>query len=221
MTLEVAVFNTNDALVAAKAGADRLEICSNYTVGGITGSREKLAEIRHKISIPLFAIIRPRGGDFIYTSEEFLQMKNDITHCKKIGYDGIVTGVLKANTIIDEDRTKELVQLANPLPVTFHRAFDETPNLMESLEQIINCGCKRILTSGAKSTAHEGKEMIKQLINLAKNRITILPGGGIRSHNLKEIREHTNATEYHSACLNETSSLDEIEIRIMKKILNN
>lgn len=219
MLLEVAVFNKQDALKAAKAGADRLEICSNYTVGGITCSKQDLQEIRNQISIPIFAIIRPRGGDFNYTQAEFLQMKNDIEFCKQLGYDGIVTGILNANNIIDENRTIELVQLANPLPVTFHRAFDKTPNLLQALEQIIHCGCQRILTSGAKPTAYEGKQVIKELIKVANNKINILPGGGIRSLNLNQILQHTKAKEFHSAALNHASSLDEKEIEKMKKLL--
>lgn len=215
MTLEIAAFSLQDAIAAANAGADRIELCSNYNEGGITCSHEILRQARAQIQAPIFPIIRPRAGNFIYSDDEFDVMKEDIIFCKKLGFDGVVLGVLKEDKTVDIDKTRELVELAHPLPVTFHRAFDETINPFEALEDIISCRCKRILTSGQKSTAFDGKDLLKQLVESSSQRITIMPGGGIRSNHIKELKEYIVATEFHSAAITNTNSasidIDEIE----------
>lgn len=220
MLLEIAVFNPNDALNAANAGANRLEICTDYKAGGITCNTEDLEKIRKLTPILLFAIVRPRSGNFVYTNEEYFKMQQTILLCKKLDYNGIVLGILNEDDTIDVERTKQLVALANPLPVTFHRAFDKVPNFEIALEDVIKTGCKRVLTSGGKPSAFEGKEEIRNLIEKATKRITILPGGGIRSQHLKELSNYTKATEFHSAAITNNNNLDALEVKKMIEILN-
>ena len=197
--LEIAVFNFHSAVLAANAGADRLELCENIHEGGTTASYGTLQLVKDKISIPVFPIIRPRGGDFLYSNEEYEVMKKDIQLCKKLNYDGVVIGLLKADGTVDINRTKQLVDIAYPLEVTFHRAFDRTTNALQALEDIINCGCTRILTSGQLPNAFDGKELIKELIKQASERIIIMPGSGVRSNNVKELATCTGAVELHSS----------------------
>src|SRR6478735_5805917 len=148
MTLEIAVFNIQSAIMAANAGADRLELRENPYDGGTTPSYGTLKTVREKVSIPVFPIIRPRGGDFLYSDEEYEVMKKDILLCKDLGFEGVVIGMLLPEGSIDINRTAKLVKLAYPLEVTFHRAFDRAKDPLKSLEDIIKCGCQRILTSG-------------------------------------------------------------------------
>ncbi len=199
MLLEIAVFNFQSALQAHQMGANRLELCENANEGGTTPSYGTLKLVKDKISIPVFPIIRPRGGDFLYTQDEFETMQKDILLCKKLGYEGVVIGLLNTNGTVDIERTKLLVQLAYPLEVTFHRAFDRTVNAAQAVEDIIACGCSRILTSGQVPNAFDGKDLIKQLITQAGDRIIMMPGSGIRSSNIKEIASYTGATELHSS----------------------
>jgi len=215
MILEIAAFSLPDAIAAAKAGANRIELCSNYNEGGITCYYETLSQARQQIQMPVFPIIRPRAGDFVFTDDEFKIMKQDILLCKQLGFEGVVLGILNRDKTVDISRTKELVALAHPLVVTFHRAFDETVNPFQALEDIISCGCKRILSSGQKNAAIDGKELLQQLIRQAKERIIIIPGGGVRSNHIKELKDYTLATELHSAAITNTNSasidIDEIE----------
>ncbi len=199
MILEIAVFNITSAIIAANAGADRLEICENYANGGTTPSFGTLKTIKEKINIPAFVMICPRAGDFLYSNEEFEIIKKDITLCKELGFDGIVCGILLKDGSIDMNRTSKLVELSYPLPFTFHRAFDRCKDPLQAVENIIECGCRRILTSGQEPTAIHGKNLIKQLIEQANNRIIILPGGGLRSNNIATIQSFTGATEFHSS----------------------
>lgn len=199
MLLEIAVFDIGAAIVAAKAGAHRLELCANPAEGGITPSYGTLVAVREKIDIPVFPIIRPRGGDFLYNEEEFEVMCKDVLLCKQLGFEGVVLGLLSADGTINMNRTAELVDVAYPLEVTFHRAFDRVVDPFKALEAIINCGCQRILTSGLVPTAWDGKQLIKALITASDNRIEIMPGSGVRSHNIKALAEFTGATEFHSA----------------------
>lgn len=199
MLLEIAVFDIGAAIVAAKAGAHRLELCANPAEGGITPSYGTLVAVREKIDIPVFPIIRPRGGDFLYSEEEFEVMRKDVLLCKQLGFEGVVLGLLSADGTIDMNRTAALVDVAYPMDVTFHRAFDRVIDPFNALEAIINCGCQRILTSGLVPTAWDGKQLIKALITAAEYRIEIMPGSGVRSHNIKVLAEFTSATEFHSA----------------------
>ena len=197
--LELAVFNMQSALIAAAGGADRIEVCENYANGGTTPSYGILKTLREKVAIPAFVMICPRAGDFLYPDEEFEVIKKDIAICKKLGFDGIVCGILNIDGTIDQDRTAQLIELAYPLEFTFHRAFDRCKDPFQALEYLIEQGCDRILTSGQKANVLDGKELIKQLIEKADDRITILPGGGLRSSNVAELKAFTGAVEFHTS----------------------
>ncbi len=200
MLLEVPVFNINSAIIAANNGADRLELCENYANGGTTPSYGVLKTVREKVTIPVNVLIIPSGGDFVYTAIEFAAMQQDILLCKALGFNGVVLGVLLPDGNIDVARTKALVQLAYPMQVTFHRAFDRCIDPYKGLEDIISCGCHRVLTSGQKIDVIAGKNLLQALVTLAKNRIIIMPGGGVKSSNLINLVSTTNAKEYHASC---------------------
>ena len=199
IVLEIAVFNIQSAIMAAQAGANRIELCENPLDGGTTPSYGTLKTVREKIVIPVFPIVRPRGGDFLYNDDEFEIMQKDILLCKSLGFEGIVTGLLNADATVDIKRTTALTALAYPMDVTFHRAFDRATDPLQALEAVINCGCQRILTSGQVPNAFDGKELIKQLIQQADERIIIMPGSGIRSNNIAELATYTGAAELHSS----------------------
>jgi copper homeostasis protein len=199
MTLEIAVFNIQSAFLAAEAGADRIELCENAPEGGTTASFGTLKFARDKISIPIFPMIRPRGGDFLYRDEEFEVMQKDVLLGKELGFEGVVFGLLNADGSVDITRTAKLVELAYPMEVTFHRAFDRAADPFQALEDIIECGCTKILTSGQLPNANDGKTLIKQLTEKADDRIIIMPGSGVRSENIKELAKFTGAVEMHSS----------------------
>jgi copper homeostasis protein len=218
MLLEVACFNPESCLIAQKAGAKRIELCENYSEGGITPNEEIISRTRKELQIDLFIMIRPRKGDFIYSDLEIEEMRAQIEFCKEEKCDGVVFGILNEENKVDVEICKELVELAKPMQCTFHRAFDEIKNSEEALEAIIKCGFTRILTSGKHKTAQEGIEAIQQLIHKAKDRITIMPGGGIRSSTISELLNRTVATEFHSAAITDKSEIaDASEI---KKIIS-
>ncbi|MCX6337928.1 MAG: copper homeostasis protein CutC [Bacteroidetes bacterium] len=197
--LEIAVFNIESALLAANSGADRLELCENPLEGGTTPSYGFLKHIAEQISIPVFPIIRPRGGDFLYSDAEFKQICYDIELCKDLGFKGVVSGVILANGQVDYKRTKEMVSLAGNMQFTFHRAFDRTIDPLKALVTIIETGAHRILTSGQVPNAFDGKDLIKQLVEIAANNIIILPGSGVRASNIKDLQAFTGAKELHSS----------------------
>jgi len=199
LPLEICVFNTATAIAAAEAGADRIELCENYANGGTTPSYGYLKTTREKVSIPIFPMIRPRGGDYFHRPEEIEIIQKDIALCKELGFDGVVFGLLNRDGSIDRENTARLVELAYPLDVTFHRAFDRCKNPLEALETIIACGCTRILTSGQYPKAPDGKALIKELVDLADDRIIIMPGSGINSINLTEMMAYTGAKEFHTS----------------------
>jgi copper homeostasis protein len=234
--LEIAVFNIDSAIRAANAGADRLELCENPQEGGSTPSYGNLKKAREKISIPIFPIIRPRGGDFLYNDIEFEVIRQDILLCKELQFEGIVIGLLNADGNIDTERTRRLTELAYPMDVTFHRAFDRCADPLRGMEDIIDCGCTRILTSGQVPDAFDGKALIRTLIEKAGDRIIIMPGSGVRSSNIAEIARYTGAVElhssaritqasgmgYHKETMNEALSsvtVDAEEIRKMKSLI--
>ena len=222
ITLEICVDSVHDALIAQQSGANRIELCDNLKVGGITPIRPVLLKCLHNLSIPVYPIIRPRGGNFVYSKEEIYEMVHDIEDFGKRGCKGVVLGVLKNDNTINVETTKLLVKVANTMQVTFHKAFDETPNALQSLQQVIDTGCSRILTSGLQQTALQGVNTLNVLIEAAKNDIIIMPGGNIRSNNILQIIQQTNATEVHSKATNgnEFNENDfESEIKLIKKML--
>jgi copper homeostasis protein len=197
--LEICSFNIQSALIAQQAGAHRVELCADPAGGGTTPGLGLIKTAREKLHIGLYPIIRPRGGDFLFSDEEFEIMIRDVAICKQLGCDGVVIGVLNADGTIDKKRSEKLVVLAYPLGVTFHRAFDWCINPFEAMEDIIGIGCERILTSGQKPTAMEGAPLINELVRQAEGRIIIMPGSGVRANNIKELREKTTAEEFHTS----------------------
>lgn len=197
--LEICAFNLASALVAQEAGADRIEFCASPEEGGTTPSAGAIRTARELLRIPLYPIIRPRGGDFLYSDEEFRNMIRDIDYCKQVGCNGVVLGILQADGSIDKARCARLVETAYPLGVTFHRAFDWSANPFEALETVIGIGCERILTSGQRPKALEGIALIDQLVREADDRIVIMPGSGVRSANIVELAEKTGASEFHTS----------------------
>ena len=198
MILEVCANSYESAINAEKGGAHRIELCENLSVGGLTPNFELAKKVINELNIPVFILIRPRGGNFIYSNEEFEQIKKDIILFKKIGCKGIVSGILTKNKKLDINKTKELIKLSRPLEFTFHRAFDEVLNPINVLHQLIKLRADRILTSGQKKTAIDGIELIKKLINISNNNIKIMPGSGINSTNILEINK-LNINEIHGS----------------------
>jgi copper homeostasis protein len=196
--LEICVGSWQSALAAQLGGADRIELCDNLAVGGTTPSFGMLAQCKKLLTIPFFPIIRPRGGDFTFSKDEFEIMKEDVICCREIGCQGIAIGILKKDGSIDSDRCSELIALAGAMQITFHRAFDRCSDLKRGLEDIIELGCCRVLTSGGKEYAYDGIEGLKSLVSQAGSRITIMPGSGINESNLLEIAQKTSAHEFHS-----------------------
>jgi copper homeostasis protein len=197
--LEICVESVEHAVAAQRGGAQRIELCSDLSSGGITPSAGLMQTARRHVSVPIHVLIRPRPGDFCYSDYELEIMRNDIQAAKRFGMDGVVLGVLRDNTRIDIERTKALVELAHPLPVTFHRAFDASGDLETSLEEVIRTGASRILTSGGESCATDGVPILTHLVKSAKDRILIMPCGGINYENLVPIVRVTLAQEFHTS----------------------
>jgi copper homeostasis protein len=205
--LEIACFNSEAALIAQQNGADRVELCDSMHLGGISPTLEVVKKVRAELSIDLYVMIRPRGGNFVYTEEEFLQMKTTILAFKKHNVDGFVFGILDENNRIDKEKNKELIQLVHPLPCTFHRAFDAVSNVFQSLEEVIDCGFTTLLSSGQAPNVVDGVAVLSELVQKAKNRIIIMPGGGLRSSNIEFILKETNALFYHSSAITDGSEI--------------
>ena len=197
--LEICCYNYHSCLLAAEAGAQRIELCADAAEGGTTASYSTIKKVKEKLHIDVYPIIRPRGGDFFYDEEELSIMQADIRLCRELGCEGVVIGMLKADGSIDKDACKRLVEAAYPMGVTFHRAFDRASHPFEALEDIIQAGCERILTSGHKPTALEGAHLLNDLIRQANDRIVIMPGSGIRASNIAEVAKKTGAVEFHSS----------------------
>jgi len=197
--IEIATADYTTTKSAVEGEADRIELCAALTEGGTTASYGTIKRCREDFDVQLFPIIRPRAGDFLYSDEEFEMMMDDVKLCKDLGCDGVVIGLLNSHGTIDIKRTTKLIELAYPLEVTFHRAFDRCKDPFEAMEQLINAGCQRILTSGQQPTAPQGIELIAQLVKAADERIVIMPGSGVRIDNIKQLAEQTGAKEFHSS----------------------
>ncbi len=235
--LEVCAFHIDSCLIAEKEGAYRVELCDNPIEGGTTPSYGTIRRVREKISIKLYPILRPRSGNYFYSEEEFEILKHDIAICRTLGCDGISAGVQLIDGTIDKERLKQMVELAGPIGVTCNRVFDCTPDPFQALEDIIECGCERILTSGQKSAAPDAGELLGRLVKQAGTRIRIMPGAGVKSSNLANLMEQSGAAEYHSSArmmaknpvtfINKEVSdygnvyvADAIEVRAMVEVLN-
>jgi len=197
--LEICVPSLEHAIAAEQGGADRIELCEDLACGGITPREALMREVRRALKIPVQVLIRPRGGDFEYSPAEFAAMERQIDVAKEIGLDGVVVGVLDDACRVDIHRTAALVARAHPLPLTFHRAFDECPDLPLALGDVVTTGAVRILTSGGKASAAEGIEQLAELVAAAAGRISIMPGGGVRLENLEAILGRTGAQEIHTS----------------------
>ncbi len=197
MLLEICANSVESAIAAQNGGADRVELCENIPEGGCTPSSGSVFIARKKLNIDLHVIIRPRGGDFLYTQTELEIIKADIESCKKAGAEGVVFGVLTSEGKIDKEICSRLVELAYPMKTTFHRAFDMTSDPYQSLNDIIECGFDILLTSGMQNKAIDGINILKELVVLADDKIEIMPGSGISEENILEIATKTNARSFH------------------------
>jgi copper homeostasis protein len=195
--IEACVETVASAVAAERGGAQRLEFCANLADAGTTPSTSTIAAVKARIAIPVFVIIRPRGGGFVYSDFELDGMRRDIAEAQRLGVDGIVTGVLRRDARVDEARTKMLVAEAGALPVTFHRAFDVTPDQSEALETLVACGVQRVLTSGGAPSALEGADQLRALVVQAAGRIGVLAGGSIWKEQIPELVRRSGVTEIH------------------------
>ena len=206
MTLvEAAVETIEEALAAKRAGADRIELCANLGVGGTTPSAGLIASVVQQVGHPVFVMIRPRGGDFVYAADEIDAMIEDIDRARPLGIAGIVTGALRSDGSIDVESMRLLMSPAAGLPVTFHRAFDVVANRTEAIEQVIGLGASRVLTSGGAATALEGAVAIAMLVDQAGERVSIVAGGKIREQNARDVIARTGVREVHARLENEAS----------------
>ncbi|MBI1341751.1 MAG: copper homeostasis protein CutC [Terrimonas sp.] len=197
--IEIAVSDFQTAEAAITGGADRIELCANLHEGGTTPSLGVIKKCRERFDIPIYPIIRPRGGDFLYSAEEFAIMCTDVMKCKELGCDGVVLGLLKKDGHLDLQRTSRLLSLAYPMPVTFHRAFDRCIDPFVALEELVQIGVERILTSGQQLTVNEGADLIAALNKVADHRIIIMPGSGVKESNIKWLADKTGCREFHAS----------------------
>lgn len=197
--LEICIDSVDSAVAAEQGGAQRVELCSALAEGGVTPSLGLIRAVRSRIHIGLHVMIRPRAGDFLYSEDEIAVMRDDIAKAAECGADGIAIGLLTADGDVDVERTRELVALARPMEVTFHRAFDLVRDIEAGLHDVIRTGAERLLTSGAEPSAMQGRHRIREMVRASEGRIRIMAGGGIRAENVREIAEATHAPEYHAA----------------------
>ncbi len=197
MIIEVCANSYSSALIAQVAGAHRIELCQDLLLGGTTPSAGTILQTRQTLQIPIFVLIRPRSGDFVYDENELEIIKSDILFCKKNSIDGVVIGQLSSDGHVDIEQTQQLIELAYPMSVTFHRAFDRTKNPLQTMETLIDIGINRILTSGQAATAFEGKNVLQKLVEKSKGRIEILAGGGININNVVDIIQTSKVQEVH------------------------
>ncbi|HMG71091.1 MAG TPA: copper homeostasis protein CutC [Gemmatimonadaceae bacterium] len=204
MTLvEAAVETPESALAAERAGADRIELCENLSEGGTTPGEGLIAAVTERTRIPVFVLIRPRAGGFVYSRNEFEEMTRDIERAGSLGIAGIVTGALTAQGRVDVGLTRALIEAAAGLPVTFHRAIDSAANLPAALEETIEAGASRVLTSGGAATALEGMDVVAALADQAGDRIAVVAAGGIREHNVRDVIARTGVCEVHARLIDE------------------
>ena len=200
MEIEICCGSIQSAANAKVAGATRIELCQGLIEGGTTPSLATIDYAVRELGLRVFVLVRPRGGDFCYNELEIKTMEEDVEYCKKAGVAGIVVGFLHPDGSIDTELTRRFVKLSAPLPVTFHRAFDRCKEPLKALEEVIDCGCARILTSGCKPTAMEGSDMLQQLVKQADGRIKILAGSGITPENAAALKQQTGVPEIHGSC---------------------
>ena len=236
MILEICANSFESALAAQEAGAHRIELCQELSLGGLTPSHGLVAKVMQELEIPVFVLIRPRSGDFMYSEAEFDVMLRDIAFAKAEGAQGIVSGILNTDFTIDAERTKRLITECGELSFTFHRAFDWTPDLLKSLELLINMGTRRILTSGKDTNVNEGFNTLLELLVIARDRIGIMPGGGVSINNVMRFKEagfkelhgslssssvgYNHAIKMHSLVGHENNLLQTSDASKIKEILS-
>lgn len=218
--LEIACFEITSAETALRSVADRIEFCAEQQLGGITPNIEEFRYLKSVYRKPIYVMIRPKGGSFLYSDYEFEVMKRDILDFKNSGADGFVFGILTSGNTIDIEKNKILLELAGEIPCTFHRAFDRTPDLENSVKTLIDLGFTTVLTSGGKNSAMEGKENLKNLIEKYSDQINILIGGGVRSGNISELKNYTLGKQFHSSAIPDYEIFaNDDEIKKIKKNL--
>ena len=221
MEIEICCGSIQSAANAKAGGAVRVELCQGLIEGGTTPSPATIQYAVRELGLKVFVLVRPRGGDFCYNELEVKTMEEDVAFCKEAGASGIVVGFLHPDGTIDTELTRRFVQLAAPIPVTFHRAFDRCTDPLHALEQIIDCGCARILTSGCEPTAMEGADVLQQLVKQANGRIKILAGSGVTPENAAVLREKTGAPEIHGSCkITRADGAWETDAEQVKKLLD-
>jgi copper homeostasis protein len=219
--LEIACFNVGSAIIAEENGADRIELCTNYWEGGVTPLERFIIEARERITIPLHVIIRLRGGDYIYSDSEYIEMENAVIFCREHGVDGVVIGALNEDFEIHKEACERMIDLAGDMNVTFHRAFDHCYDQDKAISDLISIGVKRVLTAGGQGSAFEGLKQITALQKKFGSRICIMPGGGLRSSNILQIMS-SGCKEFHTSALTDnTVTANGNEIKKLKKHLLN
>lgn len=194
--------NLHQALKAEKNGADRIELCAHLQLDGLTPSKELIIEAKQKLKLPVRVMIRPRGGDFVYSEEELETMKASIEFCKTIGVEGVVFGILERDNRLNLKEIEKLANFAKPLKVVVHKAIDKTPNPLEALRKLAYIeGITTVLTSGGKKTAFEGKEILKDMLKICRNQIEVMPAGKITNNNIQELHQYLGAKAYHGKCI--------------------
>lgn len=199
MILEICTDSVESAIAAERGGAQRVELCSDLLEGGVTPSAGLIALVRERAGIDVYVMIRPRGGDFCYSELEFEAMRKDILQARDMGADGVILGILDEHARVDVRRTRCLIELAHPLPVTFHRAIDMTPDLETALEDVIATGARRVLTSGGAAKVTDGIAAVARMVKVAGERIRVMAGGGITAETILNVAEATGATEFHAS----------------------
>jgi copper homeostasis protein len=217
-TIEISVDSLAKALAAERGGAHRIELCSDLSQGGLTPDAELLQSVREKVRIPIFAMIRPRGGDFAYSDIEYAGMEREMETARRLRVDGLVFGILQRDGQVDVRRTQRLVELARPLPVTFHRAIDVSADIHKALKHVIQTGAVRVLTSGGAATAPEGAACLAKLVQAASGRIVVMPGCGITASNVKQVAKSTGAHEFHAGLSSVVQDDDPGELHFAREV---
>ena len=199
IVFELCAESLEACLIAKASGASRIELCSDLSVEGLTPSHALIAQAVQRSGLPIFMLLRPRAGNFVYSDLDFHLIREDLLHGKALGVSGFALGILHQDGTVDVERTNELVALADPLEVTFHRAFDVTPSLPEALEDVVRTGCRRILTSGGAPTVYRGAAPLAELVKLARGRIEIAVGGGLRAKGAADLVDATGARHFHGS----------------------
>lgn len=219
-TLEIACFEITSAQIALNSLADRIEFCAERNVGGLTPNIDEFRYLKSISTKPIRVMLRPKEGSFLYNQTEFEQMKKDLLQFKASGADGFVFGVLNEGNHIDLDKNRELLELAGDLPCTFHRAIDRTPDLNQAFKSLIELGFATVLTSGGAASAMEGKDRLKELVELYNEKIEVLIGGSVRSENIEQLKLHTGASSFHSSAIPTYETfVNEDEIKKLKEYL--